>query len=333
MSTEIIAKTDENASLGPLYPQHTAKHYIHSATSQNTRLAYQADIRHFERWGGSLPATTDTILRYLHTFAPTLNPRTLARRLIALKHWHEYQGFPDPTHSPWVAKTMSGIMRTHGTPKDKAPPLLPEHLLQIMNYLVASTATTQTLRDSALLQTGFLGAFRRSELVQLHVEHIDWQPQGIEILLPSSKTDQLHAGQYCAIPYGNDKLCAIRALQRWLEHANIQNGPVFRRVYRNGKVGKTAITALSVNHILQKHAIAAGLENAKELSSHSLRRGFATAASRDGVSLQSIMQQGRWKQVSTVIEYIEAAGRFENNAATQVLQHLEKTLSDKGTAC
>lgn len=332
MSTEIPAKTDENTLLSALSPQHTTQHYIHSATSQNTRLAYQADIRHFECWGGSLPATTDTILRYLHAFAPILNPNTLARRLIALKHWHEYQGFPDPTHSPWIVKTMSGITRTHGTPKDKAPPLLPEHLLQIINYL-ASHSTAQTLRDSALLQTGFLGAFRRSELVQLHMEHIDWQPQGIEILLPSSKTDQMNTGQYCAIPYGNDKLCAIHAIQRWLEHANIQSGPIFRRIYRNGKVGKTAITALSVNHILQKHAIDAGLENAKELSSHSLRRGFATAASRNGVSLQSIMQQGRWKQVSTVIEYIEAAGRFENNAATQVLQHLEKTLSDKKTAC
>lgn len=92
-----------------------------------------------------------------------------------------------------------------------------------------------------------------------------------------------------------------------------------------------AITVLSVNHILQRNAESAGLDNAKQFSSHSLRRGFATAASRNGVSLQSIMQQGRWKQVSTVMEYIQAAGRFENNAASQVLQHLEKTLLDNNT--
>ncbi len=330
MSTEITVKTDENASLSPVASQHTTQHYIHSATSQNTRLAYQADIRHFERWGGALPATTEIILCYLHTFALTLNPSTLARRLIALKHWHEYQGFADPTDSSLVAKILSGITRTHGKPKDKAQPLLPEHLLRIVDHL-ATHMTTQTLRDNALLQTGFLGAFRRSELVQIQVEHIDWQPQGIEILIPSSKTDQTHTGQYCAIPYGNDKLCAIRAIQGWLEHANIKNGPIFRRIYRNNKVGKTAITALSVNHILQKHAIAVGLENAKALSSHSLRRGFATTASRNGVSLQSIMQQGRWKQISTVMEYIEAAGRFENNAASQVLQNLEKGAFSEST--
>lgn len=332
MLAKLPEKTEENALSSVLAPQQATQHYIHSATSHNTRLAYQADIRHFERWGGHLPASTDSVLRYLHTFAPTLNPNTLARRLIAIKHWHEYQGFSDPTYSPLVAKTLSGIIRTHGKPKDKAPPLLPEELLQIVRHLAENT-TLQALRDSALLQTGFLGAFRRSELVQLQVEHIDWQPQGIEILLPSSKTDQTHVGQYCAIPYGSDKLCAVRAIQCWLEQANIQSGPVFRRIYRNNKIGKTAITVLSVNYILQRSAESAGLENAKQFSSHSLRRGFATAASRKGVSLQSIMQQGRWKQVSTVMEYIEAAGRFENNAASQVLQHLEKNILDDETVC
>lgn len=332
MLAKLPEKTKENAIPSVPEPQQAAQHYIHSATSHNTRLSYQADIRHFERWGGHLPATTDNILCYLHAFALTLNPSTLARRLIALKHWHEYQGFSDPTHSPLVKKTLSGITRTHGKPRDKAPPLLPEELLQIVSYLAKNT-TLQALRDSALLQTGFLGAFRRSELVQLQVEHIDWQPQGMEILLPSSKTDQNHVGQYCAIPYGNDKLCAVRAMQCWLEQTNIQSGPVFRRIYRNNTVGNKAITVLSVNHILQRNAESAGLENAKQFSSHSLRRGFATAASRNGISLQSIMQQGRWKQVSTVIEYIEAAGRFENNAASQVLQCLEERLSDRATVC
>jgi hypothetical protein len=41
------------------------------------------------------------------------------------------------------------------------------------------------------------------------------------------------------------------------------------------------------------------------------------------------MQQGRWKQVSTVIEYIEAAGRFIHNAARQVLEDFESTPFDK----
>ena len=295
--------------------------YQIAATSDNTRRAYQADIRHFENWGGQLPATTEAILRYLHAYAEILNPRTLSRHITALKQWHRYQNFPDPTIDPIVSKTLTGISRIHGKPKDKAPPLLPEHLIEIVEYL-ATQSTLSASRDNVLLQLGFLGAFRRSELVAMTMEDIDWQPNGIEILIPRSKTDQLNAGQYCAIPEGNQQLCAVRALKAWIEQANIKEGFVFRRIHRGNTVSTLNITADSVSEILKKNALAAGIEKAINFSSHSMRRGLATTASRDGVSLPAIMRQGRWKQVGTVMEYIEAAQRFEENAAGQILQKL-----------
>ena len=73
--------------------------YLVNATSENTRKAYRSDIKHYEKWGGILPATPETIIHYLQAFASTLNSRTLARRLIAIKHWHTYQGFPDTPSS------------------------------------------------------------------------------------------------------------------------------------------------------------------------------------------------------------------------------------------
>lgn len=66
---------------------------------------------------------------------------------------------------------------------------------------------------------------------------------------------------------------------------------------------------------MHRHAQAAGIEYADNLSSHSLRRGLATSAATEGATLPAIMRQGRWKHVNTVIEYIEAAQRFEDNAA------------------
>src|SRR5207253_5347552 len=83
--------------------------YIAAATSNNTRKAYRSDIRHYEQSGGKLPATPEAITLYLQAFAERLNSRTLSRRLIALKHWHNYQGFPDPTVHPLVTKTMIAI--------------------------------------------------------------------------------------------------------------------------------------------------------------------------------------------------------------------------------
>lgn len=296
--------------------------YISAATSSNTRKAYQGDIRHFENWGGQLPANTETILAYLQAFAKHLNPRTLARRLTALKNWHIYQSFPDPTQHPAVSKTLVGIMRTHGKNKEKARPLLPEQLLSIVQKLTEKK-TLRAYRDNALLQIGFFGAFRSSELVAIHYEHIQWQDCGIDILIPHSKTDQTNEGRYCSIPKGNAQLCAMHALKQWLEKSAITTGPVFRRAPRKNSISDTALTPIFISHILRKCAREAGIEQSEKFSSHSLRRGLATSASRDGASIPAIMRQGRWKNVNTVIEYIEATQRFEENATDYILKKIE----------
>ena len=107
-------------------------------------------------------------------------------------------------------------MRTHGKPKNKAPPLSPKQLFIIAQYL-EKNGTLQALRDSAVLQVGFFGAFRRSELVSIKTEHLQWHEKGVEILIPSSKTDQSREGQYCVLPLGNEMLCPIRAIKKWLK--------------------------------------------------------------------------------------------------------------------
>jgi integrase len=253
----------------------------------------------------------------------------LARRLIAIRHWHAYQGFPDPTLHPVVKKTMIGITRTHGKPKTKALPLTPDDLQRMVESLHSDAPSLMDLRNSALLQIGFFGALRRSELVNIHYEHIKWETEGIEILLPSSKTDQLHEGQFCMIPYGNDLLCPVTALKRWLSASNIYEGAIFRRITNNTPHLAKALTPLSVNHILQSCAQLSNIAHAHQLSPHSLRRGLATSAARAKTPIDVIMRAGRWKKVDTVMEYIEASTRFNENAAVAVLQRMNQIISDK----
>ena len=128
----LIKFTQDNAVLPLSVSIHT---YIQAATSQNTRLAYQSDIRHFIAWGGLLPTMPDVLLRYLQEHASSLNPRTLKRRLVAIKHWHTYQGCPDPTTHPLVRKTLSGILHIHGKPPEKAPPFSVEQLMLLVHHL------------------------------------------------------------------------------------------------------------------------------------------------------------------------------------------------------
>lgn len=291
--------------------------YIEAATSDNTRRAYRSDIRHFKAWGGILPANTQIIIEYLHDYASSLNPRTLHRRLVAIRNWHIYLGHFDPTSDPLVKKTIAGIQNVHGRPKNKAPGLTLENLKKIVLYLGAQN-TTRACRDNALLQVGFFGAFRRSELVSILYENIKMVEKGIEIILPKSKADQAREGTICALPYGDDILCPVKALKKWLNKSEIRNGYIFPRSWHITKP-KGHIDVFTVNKALKTHGKACNILYAESFSGHSLRRGLATVASQNGATIASIMRQGRWNHHATVLEYIEEGERFAENAVNTIL--------------
>ncbi len=294
--------------------------YLHAATSHNTRKAYQQDIRHFMAGGGLLPANTTNLLNYLHQHVGVLKPQTLKRRLTAIKHWHTYQGFADPTTHPLIRKTLAGIARLHGVPVTKAAALSLEQLNMMMDVLIEKN-TLGDCRDRALLLVGFFAAMRRSELVAITWEDIHFVEEGVTILIPRSKTDQSGSGQTCAIPYGQAKLCAVTALKQWQTLSQQTSGPAFRAINKHQQLQNSALTPLSVSQILKKVAHNAKLPNPDSYSGHSLRRGFATAASKKGVPMIEIMRQGRWKHEGTVYGYIEEGQLFTDNAASILLNN------------
>lgn len=309
-------------------PTNDAAHYIHAATSDNTRIAYQADIRHFMRWGGFLPTSGDVILDYLRHHAPMLNPRTLSRRLTAIKNWHLYQGFADPTSHPVIRKTLAGIRNVHGRPKDRAAPLTLESIATISAFLKSSGRLIDC-RNRVLILVGYFGAFRRSELVGIKWEDITFVSEGMEILIPRSKTDQGGEGQTCAIPASEDiTLCPVAALTEWRKRSGYHTGAVFCRVTLGGRTGNRAIKPHQVNLIIRSVARDSGLPDVESYSSHSIRRGFATEASRKGAPFGSIMRHGRWRHEGTVLGYIDEGRRFEQNAASIMLEQ-HKILRNK----
>ncbi len=75
---------------------------------------------------------------------------------------------------------MSGILRMHGKPKKKAK-ALPIEDLELITAALAGQPTLGAARDNALLQIGYFGGYRRSELVQLTVENLAWDHEGLVI--------------------------------------------------------------------------------------------------------------------------------------------------------
>jgi len=290
--------------------------YIHAATRENTRRSYQSAIEHFEvSWGGFLPATADSVARYLADHAETLSVNTLKLRLAALAQWHTEQGFPDPTKTPVVKKVLKGIKVLHPAQEKQAKPLKINQLAQLVQWMDDSidtargtgdkkTLLTQT-RNKALVLIGFWRGFRSDELSRLQAEYIQLVPgEGMTIFLPQTKGDRQNQGQEFKVP-ALSRLCPIRAYQDWIQMIDISAGPVFFGINRWGQLSDRALNPNSIIALLRGVFRDAGLLDPDSFSSHSLRRGFATWASNNQWDIKSLMEYVGWKDIKSAMRYID----------------------------
>jgi len=173
-------------------------------------------------------------------------------------------------------------------------------------------------RDRAILLVGFAGAFRRSELVSLDVEDLDYRPEGIVVRIRRSKTDQYGQGLLRGIPAGKRaSTCPVTAMTEWLQASGIESGPVFRPLTKAGSVRTRRLTDRSIALIIKRAAEGAGMD-ASRFAGHSLRSGLATEAAAQGANERSIMRQGGWKSATMARRYIRDGSLFRDNAADSV---------------
>lgn len=301
----------------------TIDDYLHAATRDNTRKSYQAAVKHFEvQWGEFLPATGDSITRYLPEHAATLSINTLRQRLAALAQWHQDQGFPDSTKAPVVKKVLRGIPAMHPAQEKQARPLQLEQLEQVvtwLNYAVKHAAIRNDrsgflrhTRDKALLLLGFWRGFRGDELTRLHVQFIQAHPgQGMTCFLPHTTGDREHRGTHFKAP-ALSRLCPVKAYLDWIGAAGLTQGAVFRRIDRWGHVGEKGLHIDSLIPLLRAVFAEAGLAFTDEYSGHSLRRGVANWATSNGWNAKTLMEYVGWKDVQSTMRYVNAADPFGN---------------------
>lgn len=291
--------------------------YLRAATRDNTRRSYQAAIEHFEvSWGGFLPATSDSVVRYLMAHAGVLSINTLKLRLSALAQWHNSQGFADPTKAPLVRKVFKGIRALHPAREKQAEPLQLQHLEQVVAHLDGQATLAlaaddrptllRARRDKALILLGFWRGFRSDELCRLEIEHVRAVAgSGMTLYLPRSKNDRDNLGQTYQAP-ALQRLCPVQAYIDWINSAALVRGPVFRAIDRWGHLGEEGLHANSIIPLLRQALERAGIA-AEHYTSHSLRRGFATWAHRSGWDLKSLMSYVGWKDMKSAMRYIEAS--------------------------
>lgn len=284
--------------------------YRQAARRKSTTRRYQQALEHFENvWGGLLPATSDAVARYLADYADTLASSTLRANLAALAQWHLSQGFVDPTKAPRVREVLRGIQALHPRLERQAEPLQLTELVRCIDWLLKQEAADPKAllhcrRDRALILLGFWRAFRSDDLCRLRVEWIRVRPgEGMELFLPSSKGDRDNLGRSFSVP-ALKRLCPVQAYLDWLAVSGLKRGPVFRAVDRWGNLAKEGLHVYSVSRALRRVMVCSGLEG-ERFSSHSLRRGFATWASRNQWSAKALMNYVGWRDAKAALRYIE----------------------------
>ena len=300
-----------------------------AARAPSTRRAYASFWRSFEHWCASeavasLPATPETIGRYLAAQAGRLQVGTLEGHLSAILVRHRQAGFLHlDRHHPAIAEILAGLGRLVGRASRPKEPITARELKGIIR---AIPQTVSWRRDKAILLLGYAGAFRRSELAGLQMRDLCWTSEGVVVRLPRSKEDQTGRGAVKAIPFATDPACCpVRALQEVILHMGLDDGPVFRRIDRHGNISPQGLSGAAIGEVVKRAvwhwARATGASRAEadrqaaEVGGHSLRSGLISWAVANGMSDWSIMAVSLHKSRRSLAPYVRRTGLFAGSAA------------------
>ncbi|TXJ80682.1 site-specific integrase [Streptomyces lavendulae] len=320
----------------------TAREALDAGTADSTRRAYANDWAEFTAWCATnghhpLPASPETVVEYVAALTTTPRPRTgrpylpssIDRAVAAIRTAHSAANL-NPPSTKGARIVLRGYRDRLARAKDpaakprKAQPAVPSALRAMLGTLDRDTLIGR--RDAALLLLGFASAARASELVALDLADVPETEHGIEASVYRKK---IKAFTDTAIPYGSTlatcPVRAVRALREAMAAAGREDGPLFVRIDRHGRVAPPMyrrgvpigdptgrLTAQAAAQVVERAAEAAGLEG--QWSGHSLRRGFATAARKAGHDLVRIGRHGGWADGSrALLGYLEDSDRWEDN--------------------
>jgi len=284
---------------------------LRSSKASNTLRAYRSDYKDFagfcfKNGFKSMPSEPKVLSLYLTYLSKSSKFSTLKRRLASISVIHRISGHYIDTKHPIITENLMGIKRAKGSYQKSKKPILINELKSIIDVIDQDKNEKNKLRNKALILVGFAGGFRRSELVAIEFEDVEFVSEGIKIFVKRSKTDQSGEGMMKGLPYfSTQNYCPVVSLKNWFEKSEIKSGKIFD------------ISDKSVALTVKKYTALAGLDSNK-YSGHSLRSGFATSAADAGAEERSIMATTGHKTTQMVRRYIQEANLFKNYALNKI---------------
>ncbi|MHB1711503.1 MAG: site-specific integrase [Acidimicrobiales bacterium] len=309
--------------------------YDRRSKAEATWKAYRSDWNGFLAWCvahqvTAMPASPATVALYIADLAREgRKPSTIARRLNGIAAAHRVAGRVSPCDDERVRLRLAGIRRARPAPKTPATPACIEEIRAMVDFLDGIERSSSTdramrirsIRDRAVVLLGFAGALRRSEIAGLDVADLRFVPEGVEVTVRMSKTDQEGEGAVLAIPYGKHlATCPVTATRRWIDvlgESGLVVGALIRSIGPDGYV-TGRLSGSGVSEIVAKAALGAGLDPTGHWSGHSLRAGMVTTAAKAGVPAWAIMRTTRHKSGASLDGYIRLASRWDAVASAEI---------------
>ena len=265
---------------------------LERGASRHTLTAYRTDLRHFLTHLQQRELAVDAVSRgdiehYLALEAARIGPRSLARKLSALRQFYRYG-----VRSMGLAQDPTALI---DGPKRGRP--LPKSLSeQDVEALLAAPDVEDPLglRDRAMLELIYASGLRVSELVSLPMAQLAL-PQGVLRVTGKGNKTRL-------IPFGDE---AALWLERYLRHSRpllLDGQPAaVLFVSRRGQM----MTRQTFWHRIKLHARQAAIS--APLSPHTLRHAFATHLLNHGADLRVVQLLLGHTDLSTTQIYTQVA--------------------------
>jgi integrase len=257
-----------------------------------------------------LPATPETIAGFvLHCKEAGKKPATVRRYLSTIARFHRAAQLFDPCTSEAVQMEVKGMTNEVSSRQRQARGL---GMAEIQAFLNFPGDNFPTLRERAMLCVAYDAMTRRSELIAIDVEDLNFLGDGTgRLLIRRAKTDQAGEGH---IAYLSRQ--TVRHLQAWLKRAGIKDGPVFRRIIGRGTATYNRQGKGRVGGRLSPEAVARAfkavakflkmpVDEVEQVSGHSIRVGATQDLLALNIDLASVMQAGRWKTNRMPMRYGE----------------------------
>ena len=253
-----------------------------------------------------LPGCKDDIGEFLISLVESQSLSSIRLVTAGINFFHRLFGF-DPPCGVVLDGLVNDFVAKHSSKNKRArEPFLLAHLEKILNVFSFETCSLYFLRSLGIVVIGFFGFLRFSDFSNLTLDDVLFCKDKVVLLLRRSKTDRKKVGQqvifdgdsfpahFLKVYFQRFGFQAYKAKEEFFVFMSMRLNKLGQcLIFRDAKMSFNSCT-----RVLKLLYEKAGIDG-KDLSSHSLRIGGATEASRLGVPDFKIGRNGRWASDSS----------------------------------